>query len=137
MLMKNFTIDPELEKNSYFITDLELSKVYIKNDKENPWFVLIPKKMHATELMDLTHEEQCILMEEITMVSDFLKNFYKPSKLNVGALGNMVRQLHIHVIARYENDRAWPQALWGTTPSQIFEEVELENIRSNFQDFIE
>ncbi len=135
--MKNFTIDPELEKNSYFITDLELSKVYIKNDKENPWFVLIPKKMHATELMDLTHEEQCILMEEITMVSDFLKNFYKPSKLNVGALGNMVRQLHIHVIARYENDRAWPQALWGTTPSQIFEEVELENIRSNFQDFIE
>ncbi len=137
MLMKNFTVDPELEKNSYFITDLELSKVYIKNDKENPWFVLIPKKMHATELMDLTHEEQCILMEEITMVSDFLKNFYKPSKLNVGALGNMVRQLHIHVIARYENDRAWPQALWGTTPSQIFEEVELENIRSNFQDFVE
>jgi len=135
--MKNFTIDPELEKNSYFITDLELSKVYIKNDKENPWFVLIPKKMHATELVDLTHEEQCILMEEITMVSEFLKNFYKPSKLNVGALGNMVRQLHIHVIARYENDRAWPQALWGTTPSQIFEEVELENIRSNFQDFIE
>ena len=135
--MKNFTVDPELEKNSYFITDLELSKVYIKNDKENPWFVLIPKKMHATELMDLTHEEQCILMEEITMVSDFLKNFYKPSKLNVGALGNMVRQLHIHVIARYENDRAWPQALWGTTPSQIFEEVELENIRSNFQDFVE
>lgn len=137
MLMKNFTVDPELEKNSYFVTDLELSKVYIKNDKENPWFVLIPKKMHATELMDLTHEEQCILMEEITMVSDFLKNFYKPSKLNVGALGNMVRQLHIHVIARYENDRAWPQALWGTTPSQIFEEVELENIRSNFQDFVE
>lgn len=135
--MKHFTIDPELEKNSFFVTDLELSKVYVKNDKENPWFVLIPKKAHATELMDLTHEEQCILMEEITMVSDFLKNFYKPSKLNVGALGNMVRQLHIHVIARYENDRAWPQALWGTTPSQIFEEVELENIRSNFQDFTE
>lgn len=135
--MKHFTIDPELEKNSFFVTDLELSKVYVKNDKENPWFVLIPKKAHATELMDLTHEEQCILMEEITMVSDFLKNFYKPSKLNVGTLGNMVRQLHIHVIARYENDRAWPQALWGTTPSQIFEEVELENIRSNFQDFTE
>lgn len=135
--MKHFTIDPELEKNSYFVTDLELSKVYVKNDKENPWFVLIPKKANATELMDLNHEEQCILMEEITMVSDFLKNFYKPSKLNVGALGNIVRQLHIHVIARYENDRAWPQALWGTTPSQIFEEVELENIRSNFQDFTE
>lgn len=135
--MKLFTIDPELEKNSFYVADLELSKVYLKNDKENPWFVLIPKKVNATELMDLSHEEQCILMEEISLVSDFLKNYYHPTKLNVGALGNIVRQLHVHVIARFENDRAWPQALWGTTPSHLFEDIELENIRSNFQDFIE
>jgi diadenosine tetraphosphate (Ap4A) HIT family hydrolase len=135
--MQKFNIDPQLEVNSIFIADLELSKLYLKNDKENPWFVLIPKKVNASELVDLNHEEQCILMEEVTTVSDFLKRFYQPTKLNVGSLGNIVRQLHIHVIARYENDRAWPQALWGTTPSQIFEEVELENIRSNFQEFIE
>lgn len=135
--MKNFTVDPELEKNSFFIADLELSKLYLKNDKENPWFVLIPKKTQASELIDLSHEELCLLMEEVTLVSDFLKNFYKPTKLNVGALGNIVRQLHIHVIARYENDRAWPQALWGTAPSLFFEDIELENIRSNFQEFRE
>lgn len=135
--MKVFSIDPELENNSFFIADLELSKVYLKNDKENPWFVLVPRKASAVELIDLSHEDQCILMEEITIVSDFLKNYYRPYKINIGALGNIVRQLHVHVLARYENDRAWPQALWGTSPTLTFEQVELENIRSNFSEFIE
>lgn len=135
--MKNFNIDPELENNSFFIADLELSRILLKNDKENPWFVLVPRKLHAVELIDLTHEEQSILMEEVTIVSEFLKNYYRPFKINIGALGNIVRQLHIHVLARYENDRAWPQALWGTSPSLTFEQVELENIKSNFQEFIE
>jgi diadenosine tetraphosphate (Ap4A) HIT family hydrolase len=135
--MNSFVIDPELEKNSYLIADLELSKLYVKNDKENPWFVLVPRKFRAFELVDLTHEEQCMLMEEVTIVSDFLKNYYRPTKINIGSLGNIVRQLHIHVLARYDNDRAWPQALWGTTPNLFFEQVELENIKLNFQEFID
>jgi diadenosine tetraphosphate (Ap4A) HIT family hydrolase len=135
--MKNFVVDPKLEENSYLIADLQLSKLYVKDDKENPWFVLVPKKMNATELTDLNHEEQCILMEEVTIVSEFLKNYYNPDKINIGALGNIVRQLHVHVLARYESDRAWPQALWGTMPSLHFEQVELENIKSNFQEFQE
>jgi diadenosine tetraphosphate (Ap4A) HIT family hydrolase len=135
--MKNFVVDPKLEENSFLIADLQLSKLYVKDDKENPWFVLVPKKMNATELTDLNHEEQCILMEEVTIVSEFLKNYYNPDKINIGALGNIVRQLHVHVLARYESDRAWPQALWGTTPSLHFEQVELENIKSNFQEFQE
>ncbi len=135
--MKNFVVDPKLEENSFLIADLQLSKLYVKDDKENPWFVLVPKKMNATELTDLNHEEQCILMEEVTIVSEFLKNYYNPDKINIGALGNIVRQLHVHVLARYESDRAWPQALWGTMPSLHFEQVELENIKSNFQEFQE
>lgn len=135
--MNHFTVDPELEKNAYLIADLALSKLYVKNDKENPWFVLVPRKSKASELMDLSHEEQCMLMEEVTIVSEFLKQYYRPFKINIGALGNIVRQLHIHVLARYENDRAWPQALWGTTPAETFEQFELENIKSNFQEFIE
>ncbi len=135
--MNNFSVDPELEKNSFHIADLELSKLYVKNDKENPWFVLVPRKSSAVELMDLTHEEQCVLMEEVTIVSCFLKDYYKPNKINIGALGNIVKQLHIHVLARYEDDRAWPQALWGTTPSMYFEDFELENIKSNFQEYHE
>ena len=114
-----------------------MSKLYVKNDKDNPWFVLVPRKAQASELVDLTHEEQCMLMEEVSIVSEFLKKYYMPTKINIGALGNIVRQLHIHIIARYETDQAWPQALWGTTPEVFFEQLELENIKSNFQEFIE
>lgn len=136
-MMNLFKVDPELEKNSFLVAEMELSELYVKNDKENPWFVLVPRKVSACELVDLTHEEQCILMEEITIVSEFLKSYYQPFKINIGALGNIVRQLHVHVLARFENDRAWPQALWGTTPEVFFEQLELENIKSNFQEFIE
>lgn len=135
--MAKFLVDPELEKDAFLIADLELSKLYVKNDKENPWFVLVPRKTGAVELVDLTHEELCMLMEEVTSVSEFLKMYYQPFKINIGALGNIVRQLHIHVLARYENDRAWPQALWGSAPSEHFEQFELENIKSNFQEFLE
>ncbi|MGZ3787407.1 MAG: HIT domain-containing protein [Bacteriovorax sp.] len=135
--MKAFRVDPELEKNSYLIADLALSRLYVKNDKENPWFILVPRVANASELIDLNHEEQCMLMEEVTIVSDFLRNYYQPFKINIGALGNIVRQLHVHVLARYEDDRAWPQALWGTEPSLHFEQVELENIKSNFQEYLE
>lgn len=132
-----FQVDPELEKNSYLIADLELSRLYLKNDKENPWFVLVPRKVRAVELTDFSHEEQCMLMEEVTMVSEFLKGHYRPYKINIGALGNMVRQFHFHVIARYESDRAWPHPLWGTTPQDTFEFFELENIKSNFLEFLD
>ena len=134
--MSLFVTDERLEKDSHFIINLELSALYVKNDKENPWFVLVPRKLKAVELIDLNHEEQCMLMEEISTVSDFLNNYYRPSKINIGTLGNIVRQLHIHVIARYESDRAWPQALWGTMPKNLFDQVELENIKSNFLEFI-
>lgn len=135
--MTPFCVDPELEKDSYLIAEMELSKLYVKNDKENPWFVLVPRRAQVFELVDLSHEEQCILMEEVTIVSEFLKSYYRPTKINIGALGNLVRQLHIHVLARYESDRAWPRPLWGTTPELFFLQVELENIKSNFQEFIE
>ena len=99
--MNYFKVDPALEQDSFLIADMELSKLYVKNDKDNPWFVLIPRKANASEMVDLTHEEQCMLMEEVTIVSEFLKHYYRPTKINIGALVNIVRQLHIHIIARY------------------------------------
>ncbi len=135
--MHPFKTDPRLEVDSYFIAEMELSRLYVKNDKDNPWFVLVPRRNHLVELVDLTHEEQTMLMEELSIVSDFLKSYYQPYKINIGSLGNIVRQLHIHVIGRYENDRNWPHPLWGTNPNTIFEEVELENIKSNFLEFFE
>ena len=130
-----FEIDARLEKDSLFIADLALSRLYLKNDKENPWFVLVPRKINATELIDLNLEEQCLLMKELSLVSNFLKLNNRPFKINIGALGNIVRQLHIHIIARYESDRAWPDGLWGTSPKEFFTPIELENIKSNFIKF--
>lgn len=133
----SFIVDERLLENSLVITDLELSRVILKNDKDNPWFVLVPKKRNASELIDLNSEEQTLLMEEITIVSEFLKEFYRPYKLNVAALGNQVRQLHIHLIARYENDRAWPNPIFSTPATNFFDEVELQNVKSNFMEFID
>lgn len=132
-----FTVDPVIDQNSIFIKNLGLSTVYLKNDKENPWFILVPRKAGAIELIDLNHEEQTMLMEEITIVSEFLKSHYRPHKMNVGSLGNIVTQLHIHVIARNPNDRAWPGPIWGTPTTQEFDFNEVENIKSNFSEFIE
>lgn len=135
--LNKFEVDPVIERNSIFIKHMGISALYLKNDKENPWFVLVPRKLKATELIDLTHEEQTLLMEEITIISEFLKSHYRPYKLNVGSLGNIVQQLHVHVIARYNTDRAWPGPIWGTPTTQEFDELELENIKSNFYEFIE
>ncbi len=131
-----FSIDPVIEQNSIFITNLGLSTVFLKNDKENPWFILVPRKANAVELIDLNHEEQTMLMEEISIVSEFLKSHYRPHKMNVGSLGNIVTQLHIHVIARNPTDRAWPGPIWGTPTTLEFDHNELENIKSNFAEFL-
>jgi len=131
-----FSIDPVIEQNSIFISNLSLSTVFLKNDKENPWFILVPRKANAIELIDLNHEEQTMLMEEITIVSEFLKSHYRPHKMNVGSLGNIVTQLHIHIIGRNPTDRAWPGPIWGTPTTQEFDYNELENIKSNFAEFL-
>ena len=132
-----FTVDPVIEQNSIFIKNMGLSSIYLKNDKENPWFVIVPRKVAAVELIDLSHEEQNMLMEELTTISEFLKSHYMPYKLNVGSLGNIVQQLHFHVIARYSTDRAWPGPIWGTPTTQEFDQAELENIKSNFLEFVD
>jgi diadenosine tetraphosphate (Ap4A) HIT family hydrolase len=134
--MSKFIVDEALSADAYFICNLELSKLYVKDDKENPWFLLIPRKSNIAELMELSGEEQGLLMEEVTLVSEFLKLYYHPYKINVGSLGNIVRQLHVHVIARFREDRAWPNPLWGSPPRLLLEKIELENIKSNFVDFI-
>jgi diadenosine tetraphosphate (Ap4A) HIT family hydrolase len=131
-----FHVEDALLEDSCFICDLTLSKLYVKNDKANPWFLLVPRRPQLVELMELSSEEQALLMEELTLVSEFLKLYYQPYKINIGTLGNIVRQLHLHVIARYQDDRAWPNPIWGSAPQLILEDVELENIKSNFLSFI-
>lgn len=108
-----FQLDPRLENSSFKIVDLDLSEVRLKNNALFPWIILIPRvSSNITEIFHLSLEEQKILLAEITCVSKIMNTFFRPEKLNVGALGNIVSQLHIHVIARFQKDLCWPHGVW-------------------------
>lgn len=106
-------MDPRLENSSFKIIDWPLSEVRLKDNAHFPWMILIPRvSSHLTEIFQLPNHEQKILMDEITKLSGCIHAHFKPDKINVGALGNIVSQLHIHVVARYEKDLCWPQSVW-------------------------
>lgn len=107
------TLNEELAKNSRFVTDLPLCEVRIQNEARFPWILLVPKRDNIEEIVDLSVEDQEQLLKELRMASKVMQESFDADKLNIGALGNIVRQLHVHVIARYETDLAWPNPVWG------------------------
>jgi diadenosine tetraphosphate (Ap4A) HIT family hydrolase len=108
-----FQLDSRLEADTIPIGDLSLSSVLLLNDARFPWFVLVPRVPGASELTDLTDEQAALLMEEIRIATRVMLELSKPDKVNVGALGNIVTQLHVHVIGRFRSDPAWPGPVWG------------------------
>lgn len=112
--MTSFTLDSRLEADSIAITDLALCHVRLMNNARFPWLLLVPKHSDAREITDLPEDDQLQLMREITHASSILQDFTGADKMNIGALGNMVPQLHVHVIARFTEDAAWPNPVWGT-----------------------
>ncbi len=109
----NFTLDEQLINDTHFMYDLNLSRLLLMNDRELPWFILVPRRPRVEEIIKLNDEDAALLMEEIREVSRFLDHFAKPYKINVASLGNVVRQLHVHVIGRKQNDRAFPKPIWS------------------------
>jgi diadenosine tetraphosphate (Ap4A) HIT family hydrolase len=120
--MTNFAIDPRLAAESFSLGELALCEVLLFDDARFPWVILVPKKPDATEIIDLEKEEQPVLMQEIAITSAALKRITGCHKLNVAALGNQVRQLHVHVIARFETDAAWAGPVWGKGTRVPYEE---------------
>jgi diadenosine tetraphosphate (Ap4A) HIT family hydrolase len=116
-----FTLDHRLVRDTLPIGDLPFSRVLLMNDSTWPWIVLVPKIADASELIDLDAVDRGRLMEEIAAVTTALRTVAGPTKLNVAALGNIVRQLHVHVIARFEDDPAWPGPVWGRVPPVPYE----------------
>jgi diadenosine tetraphosphate (Ap4A) HIT family hydrolase len=107
-----FSLDTRLAESSIWIADLPLSELRLKNHKHYPWCLLIPRLTDVRELYELSSEQQIQLMQEIKEVSLVMQKLFKPMKLNVGSLGNVVSQLHIHVVVRQESDPLWPQGIW-------------------------
>ena len=108
-----FAVDPRIEKDSILIAEFELCQLRLQNDQRFPWLVLLPKVANLTEVHELTDAQQSLLMAESSKVAKALQQVTSCKKINVANLGNVVAQLHWHVVARFENDEAWPGPIWG------------------------
>ena len=108
-----FSLDLRLEADTVFVSDRALSRVLLMNDARFPWLVLVPRRAGVSELHELTHAERMVLTEEIARASRALKAVTSAAKMNVASLGNLVLQLHVHVVARNSSDVAWPNPVWG------------------------
>ncbi|HEA15020.1 MAG: HIT domain-containing protein [Pseudoalteromonas prydzensis] len=127
-----FSLAPELARDCIEVADWPLCKVLLMNDSQYPWFILVPRKAGLKEIIDLDDAEQLLLMKESAKLSLLLKEVFNPDKLNVAALGNMVPQLHIHHIARFKTDVAWPAPVWGKYPAVPYSEEQLTRLKTHF-----
>jgi diadenosine tetraphosphate (Ap4A) HIT family hydrolase len=112
-----FTLHPQLAQDTVAIAELTLCRRLLNKDANYPWLVLVPRRPDLTEIIDLDSDAQMQLTTEIATVSHALRAITQCDKLNVAALGNMVPQLHVHVIARSKSDAAWPRPVWGVAPA--------------------
>ena len=115
-----FTLDPRLAADSHPLARLALCELRLMDDSHYPWLVLVPRVPGARDLIDLDAGQRHALCDEIDRASRLLRDAVRPHKLNVAALGNVVAQLHVHVIARFEDDPAWPAPVWGKVESRPY-----------------
>ena len=123
-------------KSSYYISDLKLCTIRLIDNQKFPWIILIPRRKGVTDITELTPKDQLLLMKEIVYSSKKMKKIFKTSKLNVEKIGNIVPQLHIHIIARYKNDNSWPLSVWvvkGTTYTKVALAKVLDKIKKGFK----
>jgi len=118
--VKNFQVDSRLETDSLPVADLKLCTLRLMNDKRFPWLLLIPRRPDKEEVLDLVEADQHMLWEEVRRAARVLVAVHAPDKMNIAALGNHVRQLHVHIIARFEDDAAWPSPVWGVGAAEPY-----------------
>ncbi|WP_374381495.1 HIT domain-containing protein [Dongia sp.] len=129
-----FTLHPQLSADTFLVADWPLCRILRMNDQTYPWLILVPRRNALREIIDLSEDDQLTLMREISRTSTALRDLTSAHKLNVAALGNAVPQLHIHIIARFTGDPAWPRPIWGVNPPKPFDEAsaraEAERLRA-------
>lgn len=130
-----FVLHPQLAKDSVWINDWPLCQLRLINDKNYPWFILVPRRAAIREIVDLTDDDQWLLWQESKKLCLLLKQVYAPDKLNTAALGNMVPQLHLHHLGRFTTDAAWPAPVWGKVPAVPYSEIELKTVLQQWAAF--
>ncbi|MBQ4858852.1 HIT family protein [Pseudoalteromonas sp. MMG007] len=133
MTHTEFKLAPELKRDCIELADWPLCKVLLLNDSQYPWFVLVPRQANLREIIDLSEEDQIVYLKESARLSKLLMDVFKPDKLNIAALGNMVPQLHIHHIARFTSDSAWPAPIWGKHPAVPYTEPQIVELKKALQ----
>ena len=129
-------INKNFIKSSHYISDLKLCSVRLVDNQKFPWIILIPKRKGITDITNLASKDQILLMKEIVHASKLMKKVFKTKKLNVEKIGNIVPQLHIHIIARYKTDVSWPLSVWvvkGKLNSKKNLKEVLDKIRKAFK----
>ncbi|SEN11916.1 Diadenosine tetraphosphate (Ap4A) hydrolase [Pseudomonas sp. ok272] len=128
-----FALDPRLEQDTLPIGDFPLSRLLLSNDSNYPWFILVPRRADISELFQLEMADQQQLWLETTRLAETLKDSFDADKLNVATLGNVVSQLHMHVIVRKREDAAWPAPVWGKHPARPYTAEQVEAIRKRLR----
>lgn len=120
-----FTLDERLRRDCYLIGELPLCSVLLMNDSTWPWLILVPRRDGMSEIFELDDDDRRALTFESCAIAEWLSRHFGADKINVAALGNMVRQLHVHHIARFESDPAWPGPVWGTQAPVAYTDEQL------------
>lgn len=108
----NFEVDQRIQTSAFFLGEWRLCSVYLKNESTFPWMILVPREDNVQEIHQLSETNHLQLMHEVVALSRIMQDIFKPDKLNIGALGNIVTQLHVHVVARFKTDTLWPHGIW-------------------------
>ncbi len=128
-----FALDPRLQQDTLPIGDFPLCRLLLSNDSNYPWFILVPRRDDISEIFQLDVADQQQLWQETTALSELLKDSFDADKLNVAALGNVVSQLHMHVIVRKREDAAWPAPVWGKHPAKPYSAEQVAAIRERLR----
>ena len=128
-----FEMDKRLVGDTVELGDFALSRVLLMNDSRYPWLILVPRVVDASEVFDLQLEQQQELWQETQIVAHALKHAFAADKINIATLGNVVSQLHMHIVVRMQNDEAWPAPIWGRGIAQPYSESALIEMRTRLQ----
>lgn len=129
----DFILDPRLDNDCFVLGHLKTSQLLLLNNALIPWFILVPDTT-ANEIYELPHAQQLEILEEINIISNHLKQNFAVDKLNIAAIGNIVNQMHIHIVGRHVDDFCWPGVVWGAEGKQVYKQDEVEIIKSQLAD---
>lgn len=134
--MSEFVIDQQLVKDCHQLGVLEESHILLMNNALVPWLIIVPE-VSAIEFYEIDRAQQQIILQQINLLSQFIKQEFKTDKLNVATIGNIVKQMHIHIVGRTKNDYCWPNVVWGASKNKPYTQAEIIKFKEKLWSFLQ